>query len=485
MHSHSSIEILKTLNSDELNRLGDFISSPYFNNREVLLRLFKIVSKHSPDYTSSALKKENLYKKLYPGKEYNEQTLRSRMSEFSALIKSFLIQINFNSDEFAKKKYFVNELTKRKKFELSEKFISEAEAGLIKDRNFGNNFFKHKLELLTEHASLWIAKDEKNKSLESAYERSELFLNYFLLEFLKINNDIIVVEIENKNRPDFSFANLFFEKFDFEEYLNALKERNYEPYALIASYYYGNMSMLKPDNEYYFYQLKDLIYSHYKKFALNELYNYWSLLSNCAYMNYLKKGKKFLAEGHEINKFFIENEIYDNKKPFSPLGFQNILMNSIMVDDLDWGEKFIDEFKDKLPTEAANNRYNFCKALLYFERKNFRESNEYLNKVKYIDLEMNLGVRLIYLKNFYELGISEAVDSHIDSIRHFVSKNIDSLQSFTKENIKTTLNYIAKMAGAKFGMKKLDVGDLKEAQSNPNFLQRKWILEKMNELVKK
>lgn len=483
MHLHRAVELLKTLNEDELKEFGGFIESPFFNNRDVLVRLFKTVVKYAPDYKSKVLTKEKLYTKIYPGKKYNEQTLRSRMSEFASLIREFLTQKSLSEDEFEKKKYFIKELTKRKKFELAEKFISEAEKGIAGDKDFGNIFFKQKLQLLTEHASLWIAKDEKDKSLESAYGRGEFLLNYFLLEYLKINHDIICIEIEKKEKKDFSLANLFFEKFNFEEYLNVLKEKNYEHYALIASYYYGNMSMRKPEEEYYFYQLKNILYEHYKIFALEELYNYWSLLSNCAYVNYLKKGKKFLNEGHEINKFFIENEIYDNSKPFSPLGFQNILMNAVMVEDFDWGEKFIDEFKQKLPTEAANNRYNFCKALIYFERKNYGKSNEFLNKVKFIDVEMNLGVRLIYIKNFYEMGLVETVDSQIDSLRHFVSKNIENLHSFTQENIKTTLHYISKMVSAKFGMKKLDYSDLKEAESNSNFLQRKWILEKIKELL--
>ncbi|CAF4563293.1 unnamed protein product [Rotaria sp. Silwood1] len=52
-----------------------------------------------------------------------------------------------------------------------------------------------------------------------------------------------------------------------------------------------------------------------------------------------------MNEGHEINKFFIENKIYDDNKPFSAVGYQNIAMNAIMINDLDWGENFIEDFK--------------------------------------------------------------------------------------------------------------------------------------------
>lgn len=483
LHSHSAIELLKTLNKDELKSFGDYIRSPFFNNRDTLIRLYEILLKHAPDYKSNIILKQNLYKKLYPGKAYNEQTLRSRMSEFSVLLKSFLTQKRYMEDEFAQKKYFIDELIKRKKFELSEKYISEIDNSLMQTRKFGKEFFRNRHTMLTQLAELRIAKDEEKESLESAYERSESLLNYFFLEFLKANNDIICFEIQKQEKREFSFAKLFTDKFNFEEYINILKERQYEYYPLIATYYYGNLSLLKPDEEYYFYQLKDLIYRFYKEFDLDELYNYWALLSNSAYVNYLNKGKKFIAEGNEINKFFIENKIYDENKPFSALGYQNILMNAIMANDLAWGEKFIDEFKDKLPKESVDNRYNFCKALIYFERSEYEKSISHLSSVKYTDWELNLGSRLIILKNYYEMGLPSQVETHIDSFRHFISKNIDKLPTYAEEKIKNTLNYIGKISGAKFGGKKLDFGDLKEAENNENFFHKKWILNKMKELI--
>ncbi len=483
MHLHYTIELLKTFDEEELKHFGEFIRSDYFNKREALVRLFTIISKYYPDFTDNALKKENLYKKLYPGKEYNVQTLRNRMTELSSLIKSFLIQRNFEKDEFSKRKYFVQELTKRKLFDSAEKNITESIQDLEMNTVFGQKFFQNKLEMLIEQSILWNAMDEKHKAQSSAYQRSELTLNHFLLGILKINNDLICLDIETKEERKFSFAQLFLDKFDFEGYINALKEMNYEHYPLIAAYYYGNLTMMKPEDENYFFLIKELIYQHHDKFTMAELYNFWSILSNGVFTNYLKKGIRFMHEGHEINKFFIGNKIYDDKKPFSAIGYQNIAMNAIMINDLDWGEKFIEDFKDKLPTDVVDNRYHYCKALFCFERGNFDESIEHLNYVKYTDWHLKLSIRLLYLKNYYELGLSDQVSSLIDSIKHYIAKNIEMFPQYADTKIKNTVNYMSKMSNAKFGNKKLDFADLKEAEKDNNYLYKTWILEKMKELV--
>lgn len=482
MQSHIAIELIKTLNENELKRFGEFVSSPFFNKREVLIRLFEIILKHAPDFSSPALKKENLYKKLFPGKKYNEQTLRSRMSELTALIKEFLIEVNFKEDTFYQRRTYISELIKRKKFDLAEKSIADTKESLDENIIYNQNYFLNKLHNVNDYISLMHAKDLTPKALEAAYEQGEFAIHNFLLEILSSNNDVICYEIEMKNIPEFSFIKAFWEKFDFEGYINLLKEKNYEHFPILAAYYYGNMAQKHPESEQYFFELKELVYKYYTKFSKLELFNYWVLLSNSAYTNFLKKGGEFKKEAHEIDKFFIDNKLYNEEQPFSIIGYQNIATGALNMGDLQWGEEFLEKFKNIYLPELIDNRYYFCKALFSFQKKEFEKAIEYLSKVKFSDWNMKLEVRLNYLKNYYELGMSEQVFSLIDSFRHFSTNNPDIIPSHMNEKVKKTIDYFSKIASVKFGGKKFDYADFKEADS-ANYLYKKWILEKMKELL--
>jgi hypothetical protein len=483
MHSHISIELLKTLNNDELNKFSDFVRSPYFNKREAVIKLFDLISKHAPDYTNTALKKENLYKKLFPGKPYNEQTLRSRMSELSALIKEFIIQNRFEAQSFDRKEYYIKELLKRKKFELAEKQIKEGLSASDAEEKFDQDLLMEKQRLLTQYTKLLNTVDSKNEALELSYDISEISIDYFLIDLFKSYANILCREVEVKESSRFNYLKEFFKNVNAEEYIKTLKEKNYKHYPVIAINYFASLSMLSPENEEHFYSVKQLVFDYHEKFANEELYNYWTMLSNSAYVNYLSKGKKFLAEGHEINKFFIDKKLYDDTKPFSVTGYQNILTNALLVNDLDWGEKFVEEFKDKLPHEVISNRYNYCKAIIYFQRKKFNESIEYLSKVEPVDWDLKINVRFYYLQNYYELNMGEQVFSLIDTFRHYASNNVDKTPEYMEERVKNSLKFIGKMSNAKFGGKKLDYAIYKETEETQNILYKKWILEKMKALI--
>lgn len=483
MHNHNAIELLKTLNEDELKRLVDFLNSPFFNKKEVVCRLFSIIEKKAPDYKGTSLKKENLHKKLFPGKKYNEQMLRNRMSELTSLIKQFITITGFQKDEMLQKKCYTKQLRKKEKFELAEKQISETFELIEKRNNFDEVYFKDKLDMLYESVKIHSAKDKVPMKLKLSYKRTEYILNYFFLNLLGVNTDIILNEIEGKTKPDFDFAKHFFDTFDFEKYLSVLKEKKYEHYPLIAIHYYGNLSILKPENEDYYRKIKELIFNHYEKFNLMQVYNFWSLLSNSIFVNYINKGSAFLKEGHEVNKFFVEKELYPKDRPFSPQAYKNTIINALFAKEIEWADDFAEKYKSKLSSESRDNRYNYCKALILSNKKNYNESIEYLGKVFKDDWNSKLNVRLLYIKNYYELGCSEQVFSHIDAFMHYRVNNPDNIPGYLEDKVKDTLFYLNKIANAKFNGKKFDYADYKKAKELNTLLYKEWLLEKMEELL--
>lgn len=483
MESHIAVELLKSLDENELKEFSDFIHSPFFNKSEVLIRLFKILEKTSPDYSASVLKKERLYKKLYPGKNYHEQSIRNRMTELSSLLKEFYSIKSFRKDEMLRKKSFIKELRKKEKFTLAEKQINEVVKKLNDENNFHEVYFKNMMELLYESSKICIGKDDRAEKYEVSYRMLENELNYFCLNMLTTYNDVILYEIEQKEAPEFNFAKNFLEAFDFEKYLNALKREKYKHYPLIAIHYYGNIAIENPSDEKNYRKLKELIFKHYDKFQVMQIYNFWSLLSNSLFMLYQKKGSHFVNEAHEVNVFFLNKKLYPQDRPFPASAYQNTVVNAVMTGELEWAEKFAEEFKDKLSPEAMNNRYNYSKAMILFEKKDYNNSINHLSKINNDTWFFKINTRIFYLRNYYELGMSEQVISLLDSFRHFISNNPEIIPEYLEEKIKDSLDIIGKITIAKFGGKKMDYADYKRTLSIDTLLHKEWIIRKMEELM--
>ncbi|MBN8572204.1 MAG: hypothetical protein J0M18_21480, partial [Ignavibacteria bacterium] len=92
MLNPNTIDVLKHLDKKQLKRLGDFINSPFHNSIEIMSKIYDEVSKTYPDFPEEKLSFERMFKKIYKGKTYKEQTIRNLYSEFSRLVRDFITQ---------------------------------------------------------------------------------------------------------------------------------------------------------------------------------------------------------------------------------------------------------------------------------------------------------------------------------------------------------------------------------------------------------
>ena len=110
MINHPFIDFLKTLSKDEVQKFADFISSPYFNKKSRLMKLFNALIKNYPGFNDEWFNKKNLYQKLYPGKVYHDSTIRDMLSDLLQLSKEFLIVNNIKIPVESLKSSFVREI---------------------------------------------------------------------------------------------------------------------------------------------------------------------------------------------------------------------------------------------------------------------------------------------------------------------------------------------------------------------------------------
>ena len=91
------IEILKTFSEKEFLKFEDFVSSKYFNKHEEVTNLFLILKKYFPQFESDELAKEIVFEKIFGRKKYNDEKIRTLISNLMKLVKKFLIQIELEN----------------------------------------------------------------------------------------------------------------------------------------------------------------------------------------------------------------------------------------------------------------------------------------------------------------------------------------------------------------------------------------------------
>lgn len=108
MHASKLFTLLRGLRPEEIHWFQKFLKSPFYNNagaNAFTIRLFELIKKYLPELDSSKLKKEKVFKKLFPNEKFNVQKLRKVMFELANLTEEFFITMHLRNKDFQRKKY--------------------------------------------------------------------------------------------------------------------------------------------------------------------------------------------------------------------------------------------------------------------------------------------------------------------------------------------------------------------------------------------
>ena len=116
------------LSEEELQQFSDFLRSPFHNKNKNVIQLFEIIKKHYPFFKSDKIVKEKIFKKLFPGRKYNDVVMRILISDLIKLSEEYLSCLSFFKKTLEEKKHLLYELRERKLDTLYNKNFRLAES---------------------------------------------------------------------------------------------------------------------------------------------------------------------------------------------------------------------------------------------------------------------------------------------------------------------------------------------------------------------
>lgn len=483
MLTNHTVEILKSLNKEELRRFGDFIRSPYFNTSKPVERIFEIVYKTYPDFNGSSLEFKNIFKKLYPADAYNEKRIKNLYSEFSNLLKKFLgfERISTNKEELDI--HIVDALTQKDLNRISDKVIAKS----LKDSDDGllsiADRFNYLYQLNVFHLSN-IEHERRHGSEE--YQKSDIeliekmiiffFMNIFQQSFYDVMNQNIFKSAPNPALMEVINAT------DIDKILSYFSSNNH-PYA----------SYMKIHFLFYYYSLNDITeekYNEFKKEILGTIYKvrkndqsqFIMRTIHLILAKVVSQNQKYYEDIIEFAQLFTILKIYpDDKFQIFNLGtFEDIFITAISLKKYEWAEKFVTEYINYISKDVRENTENYCRGILSYNFGRYTESLSYLSKVKLVGMSEKINIRFYYMMNYIQLESYESALSSLQSFRQFVIDTTEIPEMFA-EGINETLKYFAEIIRSKEKAEPANEFILKEAKGNKPYFFKGYILEKLSE----
>lgn len=474
------LNLVNSLKNESFEKFGDYLNSPYFNKRNDLVKFYDYIKERKPLIN---LDRQEIYGKIYAGSVYNEQVIVNLFSRTKKHLLNYLTLTGLHNDELAKTNALAFELAKIGINKLTEKTIESAIVNL-KNEYYTVEYLKKYYDYTELKESLTVSLRNFKQKTENALNRGEAFVNYYILNLLRIANDFIVFKYVNSVVESDEIFNGFFKYFDFEKYIINLQRINSPYYAITAVFYYGLQSkMYDPDGKYR-EALKKTVFENLDKMKYQDQASCWTMLFGAYIFSNTPPSFNPSNEIHGINKYFVSKDILtrDELGYIMENNYHNIAFQAINAGDYDWAENFLNNYKNKLPPGTPDDTYNICMARNSFERKNYENSLKYLSRMKIDNVMTRTHIATLSIRCYYELGYYEEALSGTEALKQFHKKN-KVLPGHLKKPLIDFTGYASKLIRYKASHKKLPEDIYLKMLNGPAFNSKLWVTEKMKELL--
>jgi hypothetical protein len=413
MKKHKLILLLKTCPEDELSQIELFLSSPFYNQNEDLIRLFHLLRKYHPEFTDPSLSKKKLFQALYPTALYEDKQLRYLFSDLNKALERFLAVRQIEKDPYQLSPALLKSLSERGLEKAYRQVNRNLETQSSKTTAVSIEFLLHKVrwsEIREEH----FGRQQIRKFDYALQDVADDLDKYYFLHRLKISCAMLDRQTIFQSEYALRLS---------DDWLQHLRSQDFFSEPVIRIYYSILQALLDEQQEDHFEDLKQFLDQPPATISVDDLKSiYLHAINYCA--RKIRKGREsFVKTALELYRKGIETGLLINENGLSPWAFTNVVKLSLRLQHYQWIETFIQTYALQLPEAFRENALHYNLAELYYYTQRFEQSQEHLMQVAYSDLNYYLGARVLLAKIYYETDEEEALLSLLSSFTVFLKRN--------------------------------------------------------------
>ncbi|MBS1518774.1 MAG: hypothetical protein JSS91_11860 [Bacteroidetes bacterium] len=430
MNNSKLIQVLKTFSARELKLFRDFTRSPVYNKNKNVISLFDILKKYHPDFDSSKIGNETVYKKLFPGENYDYFKLKNIASDLLSVCKEFLKFLSFSENEHLNNKFLLEQYRDRDLDRLYEQLYKNYTDNLEKIK-VKDEFYYSKMAEMTNELKSFVSPKKPNSDFELFQTELEYEINLSLIKILDLYSTMLHEIKQNNYSYDLKM---------FDEVMEYLSRNNENTVPILQMYYYIILLQTKKD-EKIFLKLKEFFKNNFENMDHYHKYMYFLHMSGfCAEMYNFECRTDYMKEHFYLSKDnFDKGTITMGKILY--MDFLNHVKIAVRVNEYEWAENYIEKFKDRL-SEERESTLDFCNGVIEYSKGNRLKALDLFSRTSFPNYIIKLQVKLLMLRIFYEEGFYDQALAAIDSFRHFLSR-----ENSIKENYRESFSDFLKITG--------------------------------------
>ena len=494
MLKNTVISILRSFSREEIIKFDDFLKSPYFNKKRPVQNLFAEIKKYYPGLDSSELEKDKVWKKLYPGKEYNYGVMKNLIHDLTKLAEQFITQEEYRQNEIQEFANLYKAIANRNlknvldnKEKNVEKISSDSNLNKI---TIPIEEYYHLITKILE-AKLWNTHFHELK-VSSALDRhlaEDNFIAGMLIHLIIINYTEYEFSLDVKNKtnndnPSSIILNALSDN-DFEYILESVKNRSETKHIILKCYILAYKAYRSTGRTEDVINLKDFFYANstiLPQLAIRDM--------DVMLLNTISLMKDFSADKDkmllDVYKFKNANGlIVDKNKQLNSLQFIPWLVIFLEEQQPEELRRFIDTYSKYLIESDKADSLLVAESIYCILKEDFFSALRNLSKVKFDAFVLKNFVKKLTLLINYEMHDYESFLQSCDAHNHFMSYAEKENKIDRQDNIqraKVLANSIHKLFQLKDDPARERLKSMELELGNLKMDFKKWFFRKIEEL---
>lgn len=472
MENSQLVVILRSLSKSEFREFGRFVQSPYFNNRDEVIRLYDVLKAYYPQFNSKHLTKQEIFGAIYPEKKFSDVLMRKLLSLMINQAMSFLAISGLQENELNYNVVLVDKLREKKlnhAFEKKSKLIDE----LLKTTRHNCAYYESKFKY-TSIVNGHLLHTSESSMVHRFQNEIDDFFTYFLSVVL-----LMYVRLSEWSKG----YNINFDLKFYEEVLEYLQSHDYRNVPSVHLYY-NMLMLLNTEEENYFFELLESSKRFADKIGEIDDYNVAIVLIQYCFKRVQKGDVEYRKHQFETTKTILERNMIPPGH-LEPYFFTNTIRNAVCINEFNWSLDFIEKYKERLNPEFTKDIVNYSLSVVEFYSGNYEKALEYISTVNPERSFMKLDIRNTLVVIYYELDHVDELLSSIDAYKHFLARD-QSASKATVEKSQVFIKFVSSLLKIKLNENYEETELLKrEIVKCEYFNLKEWLLEKAEELILK
>jgi len=347
LHSNPAISLLSRFDRSSLNRLSDFLRSPYHNKSEQLIAAFDYLREYHPEFQHKLCNKQALHERLFTqGKA--DHRIRNVLSRLTKLITEF-IGFEYLKEHPASMSWIkVEGFQDRSEVKMGLREIKSLHKLIEEDQcDPLQQDFLLGMASRAEYSFLQLDHLDNDKRILSKISRDDtqrfltqsLLLNLLYECSIRVSTSRIIDNIP-ESKYGASLISLLLPFLDDTHWFAKLTKLTYE------------MTVL--ENEASFHEAFKLLQDLPPQESVNLSNNFTQAANYCVWQ--LRQGNRdYYQRTYDVQKLAVQRDCVNHGGYMRPVIFINQIQQASNLDDHAWGRELIDTYAKKLHPNQKEN----------------------------------------------------------------------------------------------------------------------------------